>query len=131
MADESKPGKPKAAPQGGKPAPGAKPRGGKGGAAAAPAAAPVATRARVTGDVPPRLRDRFRTAVIPALMKERGHTNPFQVPRLEKTVINMGVGEGKENPKILDFATAALQTITGQNPGNTRPNNPTRNCTLP
>jgi large subunit ribosomal protein L5 len=120
MADESKPSKPKAGPQGGKPAPGAKPRGGKGGAAAAPAAAPVATRARVTGDVPPRLRDRFRTAVIPALMKERGYTNPFQVPRLEKIVINMGVGEGKENPKILDFATADLQTITGQKPVITR-----------
>ena len=120
MADESKASKPKAAPQGGKPAPGAKPRGGKGGAAAAPAAAPVATRARVTGDVPPRLRDRFRTAVIPALMKERGYTNPFQVPRLEKIVINMGVGEGKENPKILDFATADLQTITGQKPVITR-----------
>ena len=120
MADESKASKPKAAPQGGKPAPGAKPRGGKGGAAAAPAAAPVATRARVTGDVPPRLRDRFRTAIIPALMKERGYTNPFQVPRLEKIVINMGVGEGKENPKILDFATADLQTITGQKPVITR-----------
>jgi len=122
MADESKASKaskPKAAPQGAKPAPGGKPRGGKGGAAAAPAAAP-ATRARVTGDVPPRLRDRFRTAVIPALMKERGYTNPFQVPRLEKIVINMGVGEGKENPKILDFATADLQTITGQKPVITR-----------
>ena len=125
MADESKASKPKPpqggkAPQGGKPAPGGKPRSGKGGAAAAPAAAPVATRARVTGDVPPRLRDRFRTAVIPALMKERGYTNPFQVPRLEKIVINMGVGEGKENPKILDFATADLQTITGQKPVITR-----------
>jgi large subunit ribosomal protein L5 len=125
MADESKASKPKPpqggkASQGGKPAPGAKPRGGKGGAAAAPAAAPVATRARVTGDVPPRLRDRFRTAVIPALMKERGYTNPFQVPRLEKIVINMGVGEGKENPKILDFATADLQAITGQKPVITR-----------
>src|SRR2546426_1077688 len=124
MADESKASKPKPpqggkAPQGGKPAPGGKPRGGKGGAAAA-AAAPVATRARVTGDVPPRLRDRFRTAVIPALMKERGYTNTFQVPRLEKIVINMGVGEGKENPKILDFATADLQTITGQKPVITR-----------
>src|SRR5437660_5304276 len=64
--------------------------------------------------------DRFRTAVIPALMKERGYTNPFQVPRLEKIVINMGVGEGKENPKILDFATADLQTITGQKPVITR-----------
>jgi large subunit ribosomal protein L5 len=120
MADESKASKPKAAPQGAKPAPGGKPRGGKGGAAAAPAAAAPATRARVTGDVPPRLRDRFRTAVIPALMKERGYTNPFQVPRLEKIVINMGVGEGKENPKILDFATADLQTITGQKPVITR-----------
>ena len=126
MADESKASKPKATPQagkggqGGKPAPGGKPRTGKGGAAApAPAAAP-ATRARVTGDVPPRLRDRFRTAVIPALMKERGYTNPFQVPRLEKIVINMGVGEGKENPKILDFATADLQAITGQKPVITR-----------
>jgi large subunit ribosomal protein L5 len=119
MADESKASKPKSSPQGGKPAPGGKPRGGKGGAVAAPAAAP-ATRARVTGDVPPRLRDRFRTAVIPALMKERGYTNPFQVPRLEKIVINMGVGEGKENPKILDFATADLQTITGQKPVITR-----------
>src|SRR5712691_9926569 len=118
MADESKASKPKATPQagkpgqGGKPAPGGKPRTGKGGAAApAPAAAP-ATRARV--------RDRFRTSVIPALMKERGYTNPFQVPRLEKIVINMGVGEGKENPKILDFATADLQAITGQKPVITR-----------
>src|SRR5712691_5016852 len=126
MADESKAGKPKATPQagkpgqGGKPAPGGKPRTGKGGAAApAPAAAPAA-RARVTGDVPPRLRDRFRTAVIPALMKERGYTNPFQVPRLEKIVLNMGVGEGKENPKVMDFAVADLQMITGQKPVVTR-----------
>src|SRR5215472_5825748 len=124
MADE-KPSKPKAQqggrpPQGGRPAPGGKPqRGGKGGGpAAAPAAA--AARPRVTGDVPPRLRDRFRTAVIPALMKERGYTNPFQVPRLEKIVINMGVGEGKENPKILDFAVADLLAITGQKPVVTR-----------
>jgi large subunit ribosomal protein L5 len=77
-------------------------------------------RVRVTGDVPPRLRDRFRTAVIPALMKERGYTNPFQVPRLEKIVINMGVGEGKENPKVMDFAVADLQMITGQKPVVTR-----------
>src|SRR5437764_10396871 len=125
MADESKASKPKPpqggkAPQGGKPAPGGKPRSGKGGAAAAPAAAPVATRASVSGDVPPRLRDRFRTGVIPALMKERGYTNPFQVPRLEKIVINMGVGEGKENAKVLDFATADLAAITGQKPVVTR-----------
>lgn len=118
MADADKKEKPKA-PQGGKPAQGAKqPRPAKGPAPAAPAT--PAARARVTGDVPPRLRDRFRTAVIPALMKERGYTNPFQVPRLEKIVINMGVGEGKENPKVMDFAVADLQMITGQKPVVTR-----------
>ena len=53
-------------------------------------------------------------------MKERGYTNPFQVPRLEKIVINMGVGEGKENAKVLDFATADLQAIAGQKPVVTR-----------
>ena len=91
------------APQGGKQRP-ARPRAAR--RRAAPAT-PASART-VTGDVPPRMRDRFRTAVIPALMKERGYTNPFQVPRLEKIVINMGVGEGKENAKVLDFAVADL-----------------------
>jgi len=118
MADADKKEKPKT-PQGAKPQQGGKQaRPAKGPAPAAPAA--PAARARVTGDVPPRLRDRFRTAVIPALMKERGYTNPFQVPRLEKIVINMGVGEGKENPKVMDFAVADLQMITGQKPVVTR-----------
>jgi len=123
MADEKKPDKPRA-PQGGK---GGAPAGGKGqarpargGAQAAPAAAAPAVRPKPTGAVPPRLRDRFRSAVVPAMVKERGYTNVYQVPRMEKIVINMGVGEGKENPKILDFATADLQTITGQKPVITR-----------
>jgi large subunit ribosomal protein L5 len=122
MADEKKPqakapGKgPQQAQAGGKkPAPA-----GKGGKGAPAAAAAPATQARVSGDVPPRLRDRFRSAVIPALMKERGYTNPFQVPRLEKIVINMGVGEGKENAKVVDFAVSDLQTIAGQKPVITR-----------
>ena len=122
MADEKKPDKqakaPKAQQQGGKPpAGGGRARGGAQAAAAAPAAP---KRAKVSGDVPPRLRDRFRSAVIPALMKERGYTNPFQVPRLVKVVVNMGVGEGKENAKVVDFAVADLQTITGQKPVVTR-----------
>jgi large subunit ribosomal protein L5 len=66
------------------------------------------------------MRERFRSAVVPAMMKERGYSNPFQVPRLEKVVINMGVGEGKENAKVLDFATADLQAIAGQKPIITR-----------
>ncbi len=105
-------------PQGGKaPAAGGRGRGGQPAPAAEPAAA---KRAKVSGEVAPRIRDRFRAAVIPALMKERGYTNPFQVPRLAKIVINMGVGEGKENAKVLDFATADLQAITGQKPVVTR-----------
>jgi large subunit ribosomal protein L5 len=94
----------------------------KGGGKPAPAAEPKAPgkRASVSGATPPRMRDRFRSTVVPAMMKERGYGNPFQVPRLEKVVINMGVGEGKENPKILDFATADLQAIAGQRPVITR-----------
>jgi large subunit ribosomal protein L5 len=103
----AKPGKPQA--KGGAPAKGA-----------APAPAIEAKRARATGSTPPRLRERYRATVIPALMAERGYTNPFQVPRLEKVVINMGVGEGKENAKVVDFATGDLQTITGQKPVVTR-----------
>jgi large subunit ribosomal protein L5 len=99
--------------------PQARPKGGKGAPAADPAA-PPAKRASVSGTVPPRMRERFRTAVVPAMMKERGYGNPFQVPRLSKVVINMGVGEGKENAKVLDFATADLQAISGQKPIITR-----------
>jgi len=58
--------------------------------------------------------------VVPALMKERGYANPFEVPRVDKVVINMGVGEGRENAKVLDFATADLQAIAGQRPVVTR-----------
>jgi large subunit ribosomal protein L5 len=87
---------------------------------AAPEAPVAKTRPKGTGQVPPRLRQRFRETVVPGLMKERGYSNPFAVPRLEKVVINMGVGEGRENAKILDFATADLGAISGQRPIVTR-----------
>ena len=96
---------------------GARPQPRKGEAAAPP---PPKTRARGTGQVPPRLREAYRTRVVPALMKDRGYTNPFAVPRLEKIVINMGVGEARDNAKIMDFATADLTAITGQKPVVTR-----------
>jgi large subunit ribosomal protein L5 len=118
----AKPDKPEGAPvkaAGGKPSgggkPGGPPRGGKGGAAAAkaaPAAAP--TKPRSTGQVPPRLRERYRAAIVPALMQERGYRNPHQAPRLDKIVINMGLGEAKENAKVLDAAAADMVAITGQ-----------------
>ncbi|MBI2014952.1 MAG: 50S ribosomal protein L5 [Candidatus Rokubacteria bacterium] len=110
--------KPAQKPQGGKAAAGKAP--GKKGAAA-PQGAPAAQgRPKSTGQVPARLRLTYQSAVLPALMKERGYANPWQVPRLDKIVINMGVGEGRENAKVLDFATADLQSITGQKPIVTR-----------
>ena len=102
-------------PQGGKAAAKGQPR--KGGEAAAPAAK---TRPKGTGEVAPRLKERFHQTVVAGLLKERGYTNPWQVPRLHKVVINMGVGEGRDNAKILDFATADLQLISGQKPVITR-----------
>jgi large subunit ribosomal protein L5 len=123
MADDKKADKSPKSPKAPKAAQGGKAPGGGGrarGAQAAPAEPAVVKRAKVSGEVPPRMRDRFRTAVIPALMKEREYTNPFQVPRLMKVVINMGVGEGKENAKVIDFATADLEAIAGQKPVVTR-----------
>jgi large subunit ribosomal protein L5 len=102
--------------------PGAPPKGGAAGKGkgAAPKGAPAEkaapVRAKTTGTVPPRLRERFRTVIVPALMKERGYTNAHQVPHLDKIVLNAGVGEAKDNAKALDFAVADLQTITGQRP---------------
>ena len=87
----------------------------------AAAAAPVAKgRPKGTGETKPRLKEMYAKTIVQAVMKERGYTNPFQVPRLEKVVINMGVGEGRENAKIMDFATADLQLISGQRPIVTR-----------
>ncbi len=93
--------------------------GGKEKGAPKEAPAPPA-RPKALGKIPPRLHDRFKKLVIPALMRERGYTNPLQVPRLEKVVVNMGVGEGKDNAKVLDFAAADLVAITGQRPVITR-----------
>ena len=88
-------------------------------AKAAPDTGPK-TQAKGTGDVPARLKEHFARTVVPALMKDRGYTNVWQVPRLNKIVINMGVGEGRENAKVMDFATADLQLIAGQKPVVTR-----------
>src|SRR5690242_9409150 len=118
-ADKGPGGKAGGGPRGQAGQPEARPRGGGKAAPAAEPSAP-AKRASVSGSTPPRMRERFRSAVVPAMMKERGYSNPFQVPRLEKVVINMGVGEGKENAKVLDFATADLQAIAGQKPVITR-----------
>jgi large subunit ribosomal protein L5 len=63
-----------------------------------------------------RLKQRFEAEVLPALMKEFGFKNPMQVPRLEKIVVNMGLGEAIQNGKILDASVEQLAQITGQKP---------------
>ena len=69
---------------------------------------------------PARLKLRFRKEGVPALMKEFGFKNPNQVPRLEKIVVNMGLGEALANNKILESAVEQLAAITGQKPVITR-----------
>lgn len=67
-----------------------------------------------------RLKEFYKKEVVPALMREFGYTNIFQVPRLEKIVINMGVGTAVQDPKTLDGAVRDLMAITGQRPVVTR-----------
>src|SRR6476660_1226300 len=76
--------------------------------------------ARHSAKETPRLKDRFRKEVAPALMKEFDFTNPMAVPHLHKIVVNMGVGEATQNAKILDPAVNELGQITGQKPVTTR-----------
>jgi large subunit ribosomal protein L5 len=68
----------------------------------------------------PRLKDRYRSDVVPALMKEFSYKNVMQVPRLEKVVLNMGVGAAVQNPKDLDNAVRDMGLISGQRPVVTR-----------
>jgi large subunit ribosomal protein L5 len=62
------------------------------------------------------IQTRYADQVVPALMSEFGYDNIMQVPRIEKIVINIGVGEAVDNPKSLDGAVSDLRQITGQQP---------------
>lgn len=67
-----------------------------------------------------RLRERYRDEVVPALMAEFGYHNVLEVPRLEKVVLNIGLGEAIANGRALDAATNDLSIISGQKPVVTR-----------
>ena len=67
-----------------------------------------------------RLRERYHSEIAPALAKEFGITNPMAVPRLEKIVLNMGLGEAIANAKIIDAAADELRAIAGQRPVTTK-----------
>lgn len=64
----------------------------------------------------PTLKERYQNQSIEALRKQFGYDNIMRVPRLEKVVINMGVGDGKDDAKLVDAAAADLAAITGQRP---------------
>ena len=67
-----------------------------------------------------RLRERYREDIVPALQRELGYANIYQVPKLEKIVVNVGLGEAIANGRALEAATNDLATITGQQPVVTR-----------
>ncbi|MBQ8139616.1 MAG: 50S ribosomal protein L5 [Lachnospiraceae bacterium] len=61
-----------------------------------------------------RLKDLYNDEIVVAMTKKFGYKNVMQVPKLDKIVINMGVGEAKDNPKVLENAVSDMETITGQ-----------------
>ncbi len=94
-------------------------------AKAAKTAKPAAKQAVVTsipeGDkVTPRLATKYKGEVVAALTKEFGYSNVMMVPRLQKVVINFGLGEATQNPKVVDRAVEQLTAIAGQKPQVTR-----------
>ena len=74
-----------------------------------------------------RLKEMYNNEIVDAMTKKFGYQNIMQVPKLEKIVVNMGVGEAKENSKILDSAIADLEKITGQKAVTTKAKNSVAN----
>jgi large subunit ribosomal protein L5 len=70
--------------------------------------------------MPARLKERYQKEIAPGLAKEFGIANPMAIPRVEKVVINMGLGEAIANAKIVDTAADELRAVTGQKPVTTR-----------
>ena len=94
-------------------------KGGKGKAPAQPAAAAeiVNVPEVPTGPLPmPRMQERYRNEIVPALMKEFGYDNVMMVPRITKISVNIGLGEAIQNSKAIDAATGDLVMVTGQKP---------------
>ncbi|HTM45845.1 MAG TPA: 50S ribosomal protein L5 [Polyangiaceae bacterium] len=68
----------------------------------------------------PRLRDKYHKETVPALVKHFGYKSAMQVPRLQRIVVNMGLGVAVGNPKVIDAAVAEVAAVTGQKPVVTR-----------
>ena len=67
-----------------------------------------------------RLKDKYKSDVIPAMMQKFGYKNIMQTPKLEKVIVNMGLGEAIQNSKIIDAAVSDMMIITGQKPVTTK-----------
>ena len=80
----------------------------------------VSSAAIAPKDYVPRIKVLYKEKVIPAMMKEFDYKNPMQVPRVERIVLNVGMGEAVQNVKLLESAAAELEQITGQKPVLTR-----------
>lgn len=74
------------------------------------------TATAAAGKIQPRLKQKYRSEITAALTSEFGYTNPHQVPRLVKVVVNTGVGEAARDSKVIDGAVRDLTLITGQKP---------------
>ena len=77
-----------------------------------------------------RLKEQYQNEIVDALIKKFGYKNIMEVPKLDKIVINMGVGEAKENAKVLEAAMSDMQAISGQKPIATKAKNSIANFKL-
>ncbi len=84
------------------------------------AAAASGPAIELASDYKPRLRTHYDSRVVPALTKKFSYKNPMMVPRLQKVVVNMGLGAAVQNPKVIDSGVEDLRSITGQKPVVTR-----------
>lgn len=64
----------------------------------------------------PRLKEKYKNEVVNAMMEKFKYESVMEVPKVEKVVINMGLGEGRDNPKVIESAVKELETISGQKP---------------
>ena len=122
--DDKKAEKAEAKPKADKPVAEKKEKRQKGGAAVLPASglptAPEGYKSTASAPQPPTMKVRYRKEIAPALQKQFSYKNVMEVPRLQKIVINMGLGEAVQNPKIIESAVAELLLLTGQKPVITR-----------
>ena len=77
-----------------------------------------------------RLKEIYMNEIVDSMAKKFGYKNKMQVPKLDKIVINMGVGEAKDNSKVLDSAVSDLEIISGQKPVTTKAKNSVANFKL-